>query len=350
MNGPNHANRRTVLKTMTAILVGGGLLTGTAGATRGTPPGKARGRRNEVEIASEHDHDTGEHRFELSTHEVASGWTTFELDNRTEHTHFAYMAKLPQAAIDAAGERDLLEFYVEQVTEPFQGLMDSLLDKEPRHPIVFPDWFADVLPSGGPGLTSAGGTATTTVNLDPGEYIVECYVKNDDGEFHSYLGMIDRLTLTGERSDAPEPEPTLELSVSTGGFDVGTDVRPGRHTVAVTFENQTVYDNLVGHDAHLIRLDDGTTVEDVNDWMDWMEPGGLASDGTEPGTFLGGVETILTPDLLAGTGTETGYAHVTLKPGTYAWVAEVPDPASKGLLKQFSVPAERGLGGHWFRP
>jgi hypothetical protein len=345
MNEPTHTNRRGVLKTMAAALVGGSVLAGTAGARHGMAPGEARGLRNEVGIVAWHDHEEDEHLFEFDTHGVAAGWTTFELDNRTEHTHFAYLARLPGAAIDAAGDRDLLEFYVEQVTEPFQGFMDALLGKDPRHEIVFPDWFFDVLPGGGPGLTSPGETAVTTVNLEPGEYIVECYVKNDEGEFHSYLGMIDRLTVTDERSDAPEPEPTLELSVSTHGFDVETDVRPGRHTVAVEFEDQTVYDNLIGHDVHLVRLDDGTTVEDVNGWMNWMDAGGLVSDGTEPGTFLGGVDTITTPGLLAGTASETAYVHVTLKPGDYAWVAEVPDPESKGLLTSFSVPAARGGRG-----
>ena len=344
MNEPKLTNRRTVLKTTAATLVGGSLLAGTAGARHTMAPGEARGLRNTVGIVTRHAHDEDEHRFELSNREVASGWTTFELDNRTEHTHFAYLARLPQAAIDAAGEQDLLQFYIEQVTEPFQGFMDLLLGKDPRHPIVFPEWFADVLPSGGPGLTSGGRTATTTVNPDPGEYIMECYVKNDEGEFHSYLGMINHLTVTEERSDAPEPEPTLELSVSTGGFDVDTDVRPGRHTVAVTFEDQTVYDNLIGHDVHLVRFDHGTTADEVNSWMNWMDPGGLASDGTEPGTFLGGVDTITTPDLLAGTASETAYAHVTLKPGDYAWVAEVPDPASKDLLTEFSVPDDRYWG------
>ena len=347
MNELTHTNRRTLLKTTAATLLGGSLLAGTTSAKSGMAQGEARGLLNTVEIATNHDHDDGEHRFELSTREIASGWTTFELDNPTEHTHFAYLARLPQAAIDAAGERDLLEFYIEQVTEPFQGFMDHLLGKDPRHPIVFPEWFADVLPSGGPGLTSGGETAATTVNLDPGEYIMECYVKNDEGEFHSYLGMIDHLTVSEERANSPqpEPEPTLELAVSTSGFDFATDVRPGRHTVAVTFEDQTAYDNLVGHDAHLIRFDDGTTADDVNAWMNWMESGGLASDGTEPGTFLGGVDTITTPELLAGTMSETAYAHVTLKPGDYAWVAEVPDPASTGLLTEFSVPSARGRGG-----
>ena len=33
----------------------------------------------------------------------------------------------------------------------------------------------------------------------------------------------------------------------------------------------------------------------------------------------------------------TGYFTVTLEPGDYAWVSEVPGASSKGMLKRFSV-------------
>jgi hypothetical protein len=115
--------------------------------------------------------------------------------------------------------------------------------------------------------------------------------------------------------------------------------------VAVEVENQQQYGNLVGHDLHLVRLEDGTDVDEVNDWMNWADPDQFVSDGDEPTTFLGGVSDIWTADL-----PRTGYLHVLLKPGDYAWVAEVPDPASKDLLVEFSVPRERCLGGRWFRP
>jgi hypothetical protein len=355
MNGVNHANRRTVLRTTAATLVGGSLVTGTVGATRETAPGEPQGRRNEVGVVAKHDHEADEHRFELDTCEVASGWTTFEFDNRTDHIHFAYLPKLPQQALaDAETEgMDPLGFYVETVTRPFQFFWDTKVPgKEPDpdddtdiYDSLFPPWFEDVVFYGGPGLTSGHGRSTTTVDLDPGEYIVECYVKNDTNDFHSYLGMIDLVSVTGEESDAPEPESTLDLSLSTDGIDAPPEVRPGRHTVAVEVETQQQYENLVGHDLHLIRLEDGTDVDEVNDWTNWADPDQFISDGDEPATFLGGVSDIWTADL-----PRTGYLHVILKPGDYAWVAEVPDPDSKGLLTEFSVPGEPSRGGRWFRP
>ena len=349
MNGPGHANRRTALKTMAATLVGGSLVTGTAGATRLTPPDKARGRRNEIGIVARHDHDTGEHLFELSTHEIASGWTTFELDNRTDHTHFAYLPKIPEQALTDAEEAgiDPLEFYVETVTRPFQFFWDSqVAGKEPDptddtdiYDSLFPSWFGDLTFYGGPGLTSPGLTSETTVELDPGEYIVECYVKDENNDFHSYRGMIDLLSVTDEESDAPGPDSTLDLSLSTGGIDVVEEVRPGRHAVGVEVEDQQLYSNLVGHDVNLVPLDEETTIEEVNGWMNWADPTQFISDEDDPTTFLGGVQDIWTADL-----PRTGYFHVTLKPGDYAWVAEVPDPESEGLLAEFSVPDDRGRG------
>jgi hypothetical protein len=355
MSGPNHANRRTVLRTTAVALGGGGLVTGTAGATREAPPEEPQGRRNEVGIVARHDHDAGEHRFELETREIAPGWTTFEFDNRTDHTHFAYLPKLPQQALVDAGKEgmDPLWFYVETVTRPFQYFWDSKAPGKKPDPdddtdiydSLFPPWFGDVVFYGGPGLTSGHGRSRTTVDLGPGEYIVECYVKNGTNDFHSYLGMIDLISVTGEESGAAEPEPTLDLSLSTDGIDAPTKVHPGRHTVAVEVENQQQYENLVGHDLHLIRLEDGTDADEVNDWMNWVDPDQFISDGDGPTTFLGGVSDIWTADL-----PRTGYLHVVLTPGDYAWVAEVPDPASKGLLTEFSVPRERCLGGRWFRP
>jgi len=339
MSRRSTTTRRTALKTIAGATVGGSLLTGAASARESGTAACA----NSVEIVASHDHDSGNHAFDLSATEIPAGWTRFELDNRTEHVHFAYLARLPQAAIDAAGDRDLLEFYVEQVTNPFQGLVDQILGKEPRHDPTLPEWFGQVAPSGGVGLTGSGVRSATTVDLDPGEYIVECYVKNEDNEFHSYLGMIDHLTVTEGDSSTTAPPASATLSLSTDGIGLDGTLGPGQRTVAVTFEDQQVYEHFVGHDVHLVRLDEGTTVDDVNGWMSWMAADGLMADGSEPVTFLGGADTILTPGLLDGTATATSYAHFDLSPGEYAWVAEVPDPQSKGLFETFTVTGrERG--------
>jgi hypothetical protein len=354
MSGLNYANRRTVLQTAAATLAGGGVVTGAESVTRETPPGEARGRRPEVTIVATHDHEAADHRFELDTCEVAPGWTTFDLDNRTDHTHFAYLPKLPQQAlVDAETEgMEPLAFYVETVTRPFQYFWDSKLPGREPDPAddtdiydsLFPPWFGDVRFYGGPGLTSGHERSTTTVDLDPGEYILECYVKDDANDFHSYLGMVESVSVTGEPSDAPAPTSTLEVSLSTAGIDAPAEVRPGRHTVAVAVEDQQQYSNLVGHDLHLIRLEDGTDVDAVTDWMNWAAADQFVSDGAEPTTFLGGVSDIWTADL-----PRTGYLHVTVQPGDYAWVAEVPDPAAKGLLAAFSVPSKHYPDDHWYR-
>lgn len=348
MHDSTHTNRRTVLKTLTATVVGAGVTTGTAAATG---PGGARGRAD-VEVVAKHDHGSGDHSFELSTDEVAAGWTTFEFDNRSEHTHFAYLPKLPQQALDDAEDAEMtpLEFYVETVTRPFQYFWDTMVDEKTPDPddlsdyyeSFFPPWFSIPDPLslyGGAGLTSPGHTSTTTVDLDPGKYIMECYVKDGNNDFHSYLGMIDLLTVTEEESGAKEPKSTIDLTLSNAGIAGTEDVRPGRHTVAVDVENQQQYTNLVGHDLHLVRLDGDTSVEDVNDWMNWANPTQFIADGDEPGTFLGGVQDIWTTDL-----PRTGYLDVTLKPGDYVWVAEVPDPDGKNLLTEFTVPAKGGKG------
>lgn len=335
-----HTNRRTVLKTIGATAAGAAVLPGLASASgyrpgSGNPAPGANAHRPVIEIEATHDHAADEHLFGLNRDTVPAGWTTLALDNRTSHVHFAYLSKVPQVAIDeaAAANQDLLDYYFEQVAEPFQGYMDLLAGKEPRYPVVFPEWFLDgsVVPSGGVGLTAAESSSAATVDLAPGKYVMECYVKDATNTFHGLMGMVALITVTSQESDASAPRATADLSIGSDGFDFPNSVRPGRHTIAVDFDTQQVYANLVGHDAHLIRLEDGTTVQDVNDWMNWMDPTGLVADGNEPSTFIGGVETVFP----AGT---TEYAHVTLTPGDYAWVAEVPDPMSEGLLQTFTVP------------
>jgi len=350
MNGTEVTDRRTVLQTTAAAAVGGSAIVGTANARGARPPGNGGGRRSVVEIVARHDHETDEHRLELDTGEVPSGWTTFEFDDPTEHVHFVYSNKAPQQAIeDAEAEgMDLLDFWIEAVTRPFQYFMDATFvpDKEPDpddntdiYESLFPPWFGDVTYYGGPGLTSGGHSSRSTVDLVPGEYILECYVKNGDNDFHSYLGMIDSLTVTRAEADASEPESTLDLALNNDGIEVEGSVRPGRHTVAVDFEEQQAYPNLVGHDVPLVRFDESTSAEEVNGWMNWAGPSQLIADGNEPGTFLGGVQ-----DVWTGNPSRTGYFDVVLKPGDYARVAEVPDPRGKGLLQEFSVPAGRKKG------
>lgn len=266
----------------------------------------------------------------LAPDEIPSGWTTFRFNNESGMIHFATVQRLPEGI----GVED----HQAEVAPPFQEGMDLLNEGEVEAAMEafgqLPEWFGEVVILGGPGFTSAGGTAEATVYLEPDTYMLECYVKTE-GVFHSYnpdpdvYGMVHEFTVTEEASGAPEPSATLELSLSSErGIEVEGEVGPGEHTVAVHFEDQAVHENFVGHDVHLVRLEEGTDTEVVATWMDWTQATGLETPA--PAVFLGGLN-----EMPAGA---TGYFTVTLEPGLYAWVAEVPNPAEKGMLKTFTVP------------
>lgn len=310
-------------------------------------------QQNLVQVTAKHGsggHAGGDWAFEVRqdgspTTQIPAGWTTFELDNHSAATHFVYLARAPQGALDGAAEdgEELLDYWYEHVTRPFQWFMDTLIEGKDPDPDdlsdkyttaegIFPPWFFSAVPMGGPGFTQGFETSRTTVHLDPGHYIMECYVKNGDGDFHSYRGMMTLLTVTEEQSGANEPRPTMTVDLRTGEIRADEAIRPGLQTVAVRFEEQSVYSHLLGHDVHLLRLDDGALEDATNGWMNWLNPDGLVSTSGSPGpsTFLGGAQTM--------TAGSTAYFTVNLTPGEYAWVSEVP--AAENMWHAFSVPGK----------
>jgi hypothetical protein len=243
--------------------------------------------------------------------------------------HFVLVEKLP----DGEG----IESQQAEVAPVFQAGMDLLNAGEVEAAMAkfgeLPAWFGEVVFLGGPGLTAGGRTSQATVFLEPGTYLLECYVKTS-GIFHSYnpdpdvYGMVHQLTVTADTSEQSEPTPTLRLEISSmDGITMDATPMPGTHTVAVHFADQTVHENFVGHDVHLARLPDGIDVNQLADWMDWTQPNGLETPA--PVEFLGGIN-----EMPAGT---TGYFTVTLEPGTYAWIAEVPESQAKSMMQTFTV-------------
>lgn len=342
----------TLTLAFTALAVGCGdappgpelLMEGAAVEARGIVPGHA----SIVEVTATHSGD--EHRFSLSHSEVPHGWTTFRFANASHSDHFVLLYRVPRAAIDAAVDagQPLLDHWREAVTVPFQEEFGPYIAGEIGYEQFVGNlvgaisgtapWFLDpgAPPMGGPGLTAAGRTSETTVHLRPGTYILECYVKDADEEFHSYNGMLEMLTVTDAASGAREPGATLEVSLSsTDGIRIQEGARPGRQTFAIRFRDQTTYEHLQGHNAHLVRLDDGDQelLAELAAWMDWRRKGALAFRAPEGAEFLGG-----TMEMPEG---GTAYYTVTLTPGDYAWIAEVPDPAGKKMLKTFTVPSGR---------
>lgn len=264
------------------------------------------------------------HEFTMPA-EIASGWSTFRYHNRTGGTHFAVIEKLPDGKT--------VEDSITEVAPVFQDAMDLIHAGDPdagfNEFANLPAWYAEVVFLGGPGLLGPHDIGETTVHLEPGTYLIECYVKGLDGTFHTTKGMIEGFVVTDEETGAEPPRADMALTLDDNGIHVDGDLKPGRRTVAVHFESQRAYGNLLGHDVHLASLD-GTDVDAVNDWMNWVT---ALTSPTAP-TFLGG-----THEMPAG---HTAYVTVHVTPGEYAWVAEIDDPSSKGFLTTFTVPSTAG--------
>lgn len=320
------------MKTMSAITLALALGITLAGCDSNGGSDEPNGP-NVVEVSALHNDETGEHLFDLATDEVPSGWTTFRFTNAAHAVHFVILEKMP--VVD--GEQKTVEDSEAQVVPVFQNIMDDINGKAPRFPdagFELPAWYADVLFVGGPGLTASGEMSETTVKLAPGTYVIECYVKMQDGTFHSAVGMIEGLTVTEAPNGAAPPQSSLRLTLSsTDGITVdGAISEPGEHTVEVRFADQAAYAHFLGHDVHLARLDGSADMEALGAWMNWAAPGGLGEPAPSGVRFLGGAQ-----DMPGGS---TTYLNVDLQAGEHAWIAEVPDPAAKGMLQTFTVPSE----------
>lgn len=263
--------------------------------------------------------------------EVPAGWTTFRFRNESPMVHFALIERLPEGQGLASQQEEVAPVFQAGLDLLSAGEVDAAMAKFGE----LPPWFGEVLFFGGPGLLSPGRTASATVRLEPGTYLIECYVKTA-GIFHSYnpdpdvYGMVHEFTVTSAASEALEPTADLRLTISsTDGITMSSVPSAGTHVVAVEFVDQTVHENFVGHDIHLARLPEGADLDLLERWMDWSRPDGLQTPA--PVEFLGGLN-----EMPAGT---TGYFTATLEPGTYAWISEVPGTRGKGMLQTFTVEA-----------
>lgn len=317
----------------------------------------ANSSANIIEVTAYHNEETEEHLFQASKNTIPEGWNTFRLINPTHSAHFYLLWKVPQSGIAAANDagQSVLQHWYETVTVPFQEEFNPYIagdynniNGDPFWDIFVPNlfgavlssapWFADAVPMGGPGITSGGITSQTTVNLSSGVYIVECYVKDENQEFHSYNGMLDMITVTEESLRYPgnSLKPTAEVSISSDyGITYPKNIRPGIHRIEISFEDQAVYSHLLGHNVQLVRLPDdydSGLLSRLEEWMDWTKENGLIHDAPEGVKFLGGS--------MEMQGDNKAYFTINLKPGHYAWIAEVPDASDKGMLKTFSVPGD----------
>ena len=257
---------------------------------------------------------------------VAAGWNTFKYINKSTEPHFVLFDDYPEGK----GEEDAKKVVAPVFEKGMQLIMEGEMEEAMAAFGELPEWFGEIVFVGGSGLISGGEENTFTLNLKPGNHVIECYVKMENGMFHTSMGMVKELWVTDEDSRNKPPEATINMSISsTEGINYEGEITKGWQTFSILYNDQIVHENFVGHDVNLVKLEDNANLEELEAWMNWSNPTGLMSPVPEGVTFLGG-----TNDSPAGS---TQYFTANLEPGNYAFIAEVPNTKAKGMFKQFTI-------------
>lgn len=257
---------------------------------------------------------------------LKSGWNTIKYINKSQEPHFILFDDYPDGkTIDTIKAR-VMPAFDKGMNYIMQNKMDSAMGAFG----ALPKWFPELKFVGGTGLISPGKTAITTLNLKPGNYIIECYVKMENGMFHASMGMAKEVFVKEENTEMVPPEANVKLTISSAkGITYNDSIPKGSNTFSVFFEDQIVHEHFLGHDVNLVKLNDMANMEDLESWMNWINPDGLKLPMPIGVTFLGG-----TNNGLPGS---THYFQADIEAGNYAFIAEVPNAKQKGMLKTFIV-------------
>jgi hypothetical protein len=186
---------------------------------------------------------------------IEGGWTTLELRNTGREAHEFALAKL------GAGKT---------IADVRTYLADPKAQQQPP-----PDWVQ--IRAGIPTL-DAGETAGLTQRLEPGRYLLLCFLDAPDGRSHIEHGMLRTFEVEGDAgADAPEADAMLTLGASLAAPDVDAGER--------TIELRNTADR--PGSVFLTAFEPGQTEEDLTRW----EEGGMR--GPAPARFLGGAIDVL---------------------------------------------------------
>lgn len=257
---------------------------------------------------------------------IPSGWNTFKYENLSNETHFFLLDKYPDGKTIENTLTDVAPVFAEGMDLINKGKSEEGFAEFNK----LPKWYFDIVFSGGTGLIAPKRKAITTIKLDPGYYIMECYVKMPNGMFHTLMGMAKPIIVLKKDSGNSPPEPTVNIILSgEEGITYDKVITKGNQIFSVFVKDQKPHENFIWHDVNLVKLEDNANEDELEAWMDWSDPKGLITPVPNGMTFLGGVN-----DMPAGS---SGYFYADLTPGKYALISEVPMSRSKGLFKIFEV-------------
>lgn len=188
-----------------------------------------------------------------------------------------------------------------------------------RTPGPMPKWAVEIA---GVNPPAPGQTAEADVVLEPGNYLLVCFVPSADGVPHVAKGMSRPLVVTGANVPAARLPADVEIKLTDYAFRLSTPLTVGAHVIRVVNAGAQT------HEVMIFRLAPGKTAAQVTAWVDKME-------GPPPGEPLSGVAGL-------GVGQSASFP-LTLTPGEYGLICFIPDAKDgkphylHGMLHQFKV-------------
>jgi len=229
---------------------------------------------------------------------IPAGVTTFRLVNQGPNLHHAQLIRLDQG-------------------KTLKDFLDGMKAMKPGE--APPAWAAFV---GGPNPPDAGGEATVTQTLEPGNYAMVCFVDLPDHVMHVMKGMARAFVVVPSTTMAAEPTSDVTMQLADYTFTLSTPLTSGKHTIRIDNTGPQP------HEVWIAKIDSGKTLDDLVKFAQTYK-------GDNPATGLGGVASI-PPSAHA-------FVDVNLTPGTYALMCFVPDAKDgkphfmHGMATQFKV-------------
>lgn len=187
--------------------------------------------------------------------------------------------------------------------------------------MAIPGWL--YFPIGVNGIVP-GDSANATATLQPGHYVMVCFLPSPDGAPHVAKGMIRPLEVVASMA-ALAPEPTADLTITAKDYtwDVSAPITAGTHTIRMENAGPQL------HEVQIFQLAPGKS---TRDFQTWLQSG---MKGEPPAKPVGG---------FAGpTPGGHGFFTATFVAGTYVFVCFVPDKTDfkphvmHGMLKEITV-------------
>ncbi|MGH7674756.1 MAG: hypothetical protein ACREMV_05730 [Gemmatimonadales bacterium] len=227
---------------------------------------------------------------------IPAGLTTLRLVNRGAEAHHGIVIRIAE------------------------GTSKSTVDSALRTEGPIPPWMSF---AAGPGAAVPGDSSNATSMLEPGLYLMVCFIQGADRVPHAFKGMTRWLEVVGPAAAAAEPQADVVITLADYSFQLSTPLTAGTHTVRV--EN-------AGPQIHEVGIERLAVGKSLADFMAWGQ-GGM--QGPPPVTPVGG---LFGPEI-----GKQGYFTVTLAPGKYLLTCYVPDKTdgrphvAHGMVQEITV-------------